>query len=171
MKAIVCGKCYDIRALREGASVRCSCGNVEGWWVSPTEGVAKVHAKERDRAKIVGFHNGLLAFAFKQHDFSPAGWRENHEILTSDEFAKGYVFHKDVRNCPVAIVPVGGTNDVSWSDTPFDATATTPIERLEDALEDSLDLTTRLKGKPEEAISCGISIRVEEALRALGWRA
>jgi len=169
MKAIICGKCYDVRALREGVSVRCSCGNVEGWWVSTDAGTAKVYAKERDRAKIVGFHNGFITPAFQLYDLSPARWRELHDEVTAT--AVGYVFHKDVRNCPVAIVPVGGTNDVTWSDEPFNAAGTTPIERLEDAFEDSRDLADRLRGTEQEGLALGINIRIEEALRALGWRA
>jgi hypothetical protein len=124
MKSIVCGRCFDVRALREGISVVCSCKNVEGWWVDAEAGTAKVFAHDREKAKILGIHNGLLRLAFRQYDFSPAGWRENHEILTSDEFSNGYVFHRNMRNCPVAITPVGATSDVTWSDVPWSQSST-----------------------------------------------
>lgn len=117
MKAIVCGKCFDFRALRETGPVECACGNVQGWWINPSAGVAKVYAKDRDRAKIMGIHNGLLTRAFEVYDYAPSKWREIHDELTAG--AEGYVFHREMRNCPVAIVRVGGTNDVSWSDHPY----------------------------------------------------
>ena len=131
--------------------------------------------KDRERAKIIGVHNGLLAFGFKQHDFSPAGWRENHEILTSDEFAKGYVFHRDYRNCPVAIIPVGATPDTSWSDEPFSSTGTPAVAALETALKDALRLSSDLSfeglKRPDDARAASkIAERVEAALTALGWR-
>ena len=44
-----------------------------------------------------------------------------------------------------------------------------PAVPLEDALSDAKELTERLKGRPEEALALGLAIRIEEALRALGW--
>lgn len=168
MKSIVCGKCFDVRALREGTSVRCSCGNVEGWWVDAQHGIAKVYAKERDRAKILGMHNGFITPAFQVYDLSPARWRELHETCTKN--AEGYVFHTDIRNCPFALVPIGGTNDVTWSETPFDLAGSTPIPKLEDALEDAMELAVKLKGTAHEPLIMGLNIQIEHALASLGWK-
>src|SRR5581483_10329091 len=105
---------------------------------------------------------------FDLYDLSPARWRELHEACTSG--AEGYVFHTAIRNCPFAIVPVGGTNDVTWSDTPFQLTIATPITKLEDALEDAMELAEKLRGTEHEPLISGLNIQIEHALGALGWR-
>jgi hypothetical protein len=115
MKAIVCGLCFDIRALRgEGMedAVSCECGNVTAWWAHPLFGYAIVSAKNRDKAKILGIDNEILKVAFSVFDFSPEKWRTIHDDLAAS--AKGYVF--ELRGCPFAIVPIGQTTDVRWAD-------------------------------------------------------
>lgn len=114
MKAIICGICADVRALRDSSPVTCECGNVTGWWVDAARGTAKVFARERDKAKIMGIMNMLVVAAFRTYDYAPAKWRELHDEMTAS--AKGYVFHREQRNCPVAIIGVGNSADVSWAD-------------------------------------------------------
>lgn len=116
MKLILCGKCFDIRALRDTGPVTCECGNVTGWWLDPDRGTGRIYAKDRDRAKLVGINNHLILTAFKAYDYSPARWREIHDEICRN--SKGYVFHTDQRNCPVAIAGVGSTSDVTWADEP-----------------------------------------------------
>lgn len=114
MKAIVCGKCGDLRALRDSGPVSCECGNVTGWWVDARRGTAKVFAYDRSTAKIMGVHNGFFMAAFKAYDYAPARWREIHAEVTKT--AEGYVFHDSQRACPVAIIGVGMSSDVTWAD-------------------------------------------------------
>lgn len=169
MKALVCGRCHDVRALRSAGPVTCECGNVQGWWADPKAGLAKFYAKDRQKAKAMGIHNGLIALAFKQSDFSPEEWRENHEILTSDEFSEGHVFNRKLRNCPVAVVLIGETSDTSWSDSPHSATVKPPIEEFEGALKLVLEMIDRLAGAhAQDAID--LATKIETGLRGLGWR-
>lgn len=114
MKAIFCGHCGDIRALRSKGPVTCECGNLTGWWVNDRMGIAKVWAKNRDGslAKIIGFHNGYLAKALAAYDYSSEKWKEFHEETC--EGAEGYVFK--LRGCPIAIIGIGQSTDVSWAD-------------------------------------------------------
>lgn len=114
VKAIVCGKCADIRALRSSGPVTCECGNVTGWWIDPNRGIARVYATDRSLAKIMGVHNGLVRAAFSAYDFSAQRWQDIHKALC--EVADGFLF-KD-RNCPVVIVAIGMSNDVTWADRP-----------------------------------------------------
>lgn len=117
MKGILCGLCVDFRALTSHGPVSCRCGNVTGWWVDPHRGIAKVYAKSRDYARIVGIHNDFLHFAFETHyDWSSDKWKAKTEQICRE--AEGYVFHESLRNCPVAIIGVGATNDTSWADEP-----------------------------------------------------
>lgn len=113
MKVIVCGKCHDVRALRD-RPVRCECGNVTGWWVDGRTGTAQVAAHDRDKAKIMGIMNGLFRFAFAAYDYSDERWREKHLELAAA--ARGYLFHETKRACPVVICAVGNSVDVSWAD-------------------------------------------------------
>lgn len=113
MKAIVCGRCGDIRAILDDP-VACDCGNVIGWWTDPRRGIAKVWAADREKAKIMGIHNGFFLAAFKAYDYAPERWRQIHQEVTQN--AKGYVFHESMRACPVAFIGIGNTTDVSWAD-------------------------------------------------------
>jgi hypothetical protein len=114
LKSIVCGCCGDIRALRDTGPVSCECGNVVGWWVDPQRGIAKVWAADRQKAKIMGLHNGFFLAAFRAYDHSSERWRQIHQEITQS--AKGYVFHESMRACPVAIIGVGNSTDVTWAD-------------------------------------------------------
>lgn len=108
----------DIRALTRSVNdpVICRCGNVQGWWTDPIRGTMKVFAKEHEFAKVIGIHNDFLTFAFEHNplhlDWSNKQWKE-HTTAICDS-AKGYVFHESLRNCPVAIIGVGVTSDISW---------------------------------------------------------
>lgn len=117
MKAILCGLCSDIRALSSSDPVTCRCGNVTGWWVDATKGIAKIKAQDHSAARFIGFHNWFLKFAFSEDtDKSNDGWRKFQEFLQGDDASKGFIFHKDKRACPVAIMKIGETSDVTWDD-------------------------------------------------------
>ena len=114
MKAIVCGLCADVRALRgegEKDAVTCECGNVTGWWKNARSGSAVVRATNRDKAKILGIHNGILLAAFSAYDFSAEKWKRTHDDLVKE--SDGYVFKG--RGCPFAIVAIGNTIDTRWA--------------------------------------------------------
>jgi hypothetical protein len=115
MKLIACGLCFDIRALIgfQDDPVSCNCGNVSGWWRNPVTGTASVHAKNRDKAKIMGISNSYLKRAFTAYDFSDAKWRELHDEATD---CKGYLFDKSHRACPIVIVGIGNSTDVIWAE-------------------------------------------------------
>lgn len=113
MKAIICGLCNDIRALRAGEVVTCACGNVSGRWVDPMKGTAKIFARDRSMVRILGFDNRMLLYSFDANmPHAHYDYREMHKLLT--ESAQGFIFHTDMRNCPFAIFEVGQTTDVSW---------------------------------------------------------
>ena len=115
MKAIVCGACFDIRALRgegEKDAVTCECGNVTAWWRNARFGLVTVRAKDHDKAKILGIHNGMLQEAFTAYDFSAEKWKHVHDKHA--EAAEGYVFKE--RGCPWALCGIGRTDDVRWAD-------------------------------------------------------
>jgi hypothetical protein len=115
MKAIFCGGCFDIRALPDtaGTEVKCRCGNVTGWWTDPQRGIAKVHALERNLARVIGFNNRFLAAAFTGGSKGDEFWRLTHEQTTD---APGYLFDKSKRACPVVIILIGQTSDVTFDD-------------------------------------------------------
>jgi hypothetical protein len=119
MKAILCGWCSDFRALRPKGPVSCSCGNVTGWWTDSKKGIAKVYAREREFARIIGIDNYFLIKAFPDDKRYPSDeeWRQTSQVIT--ELAEGYLFHKDKRNCPVVIIGIGQSNDVTWANEPY----------------------------------------------------
>lgn len=120
MKAILCGKCMDIRALNREANnpVTCRCGNVKGWWTNPLTGTMKVQAVEKEYAKVIGIHNDFITFAFEHNplhlDWGNHQWKEHTAAIC--ETAKGYIFHESLRNCPVAIIGIGVTKDISFEE-------------------------------------------------------
>jgi hypothetical protein len=120
MKAVLCGGCVDIRALPPTGHVTCRCGNASAWWTDPQRGIAKVYAKQRDLVRIIGIHNSFLQFTFNFHpwaiDHTSKAWKEETQKICDS--AEGYIFHTDKRNCPVAIIGIGVTNDVSWAEEP-----------------------------------------------------
>jgi hypothetical protein len=120
MKAILCGACSDIRALNRDNPVSCHCGKVQGWWVNSTLGVAKVYAEPHNRyyARIIGIHNIFLKTAFVENTpLTDAIWKEMTRWICDN--SDGYLFNKDRRDCPIVIIAIGQSNDVTWSQTPY----------------------------------------------------
>lgn len=112
MKAIFCLNCFDIRGLIVNKEVVCSCGNTRGRWYDPDRGLALVDGNNRDVVRVMGFHNSWLGAALDMT--SHEGWRDltSYYVRT----ARGYLFHENMRNCPVVIIRVGDTSDVTWMD-------------------------------------------------------
>ncbi len=124
MKALFCGKCFDIRALDpEGEWTVCHCGNVQARWHDPGTGTVRVKARVRSVARIIGFHNGMLRRSINgptEDEVAKAGdsykaWRQLHDDATN---AKGYIFDKSFRGCWACMFEVGATGDVKWDDDP-----------------------------------------------------
>jgi AraC-like DNA-binding protein len=135
MKQIVCGLCNDFRAIAPKGQVSCRCGNVVGWWVNPERGIAKVYAKYKEYARILGMHNTYLQFAFKEEfENTPPTfeqWRRAHTLAT--ELSEGYLFHKDKIGCPFVLIKIGESNDVSWATV--DEVAIGDITNVKDSAE------------------------------------
>lgn len=118
MKALVCIRCVDIRAIDarrsrgEGDWDRCRCGLVAARWIDPARGTVEVDDPTRETARILGIHNGFLALTVAQPPLTPEQWRAEVQALVDD--AEGYVFHASKRNCPVALMRVGESNDTFW---------------------------------------------------------
>ncbi len=127
MKALVCGKCFDIRALDpDGAWTVCHCGNTEARWLDPQAGTVRVRAKNRSVARILGVNNRFFLQAVKGLDLDIredewAAWRKLHDEATD---AKGYIFDKAFRSCWACIFQVGETGDVKWEEEPPKETTT-----------------------------------------------
>lgn len=126
MKALLCAKCHDIRALDPtGAWTTCRCGRVSARWIDPHRGTVSVRAAEQDRAypRILGLNNAFLVPALEgpsHAEMVKAGgqweaWRRRHADATN---APGYIFDKDKRACWACIIRVGETSDVSWEPDP-----------------------------------------------------
>ncbi len=120
MKAILCAKCIDFKALDpSGKWTSCLCGNVEARWRDPQAGTVFVRAKRRADARILGVNNRFLLKAiqgFTHGEMVSAGgqweaWRELHNEATN---AKGYIFDKNLRACWACVIQVGETGDVTW---------------------------------------------------------
>ena len=112
MKAILCLKCIDFKALLPTGEVRCHCGNVRGKWYDGERGLALVEGIDREAVRVIGMHNSFLLSA---RDVSgDAMWRAVIEDITRN--SPGYLFNADKRNCPVVIIRVGESSDVTWYD-------------------------------------------------------
>lgn len=125
MKALLCAKCFDIRALDpDGAWTPCRCGNMQARWLDPERGTVKVKAKNREHARMIGFNNHFLikgALGFEHHEMVEAGgqweaWQKLHEKATN---APGYIFDASKRGCWACIVKVNETNDITWEEEPI----------------------------------------------------
>ena len=122
MKAIFCGHCGDVRALIDGETVTCRCGNVSGRWEVAALGLARVRAKNRELARVIGIDNRFLYFTFegerKEGEVTlyptNAEWYLHHQACVNS--AEGLIFHRMQRACPFAVFRVGQTNDVKWED-------------------------------------------------------
>lgn len=120
-KALLCGKCMDMRMLGQAAyNVRtCECGNVSAWWTNPLTGTAEFYAKDRSMAFGIGMNNRLLNPALKRI--------MDHGYLANDSFrqfhdeavdAPGYYFDKSMMNCWAIVFKPGTTvAGVTWADT------------------------------------------------------
>jgi len=117
MKAILCGCCNDFKAIPPTGAISCSCGNVQGWWTDSRKGIAKVYAKEKQFARILGIDNSFLIAAYSSNNFSDKDWRDLSELCCKT--SEGYLFHTERRNCPFLVIKVGESSDVSWSEHPF----------------------------------------------------
>lgn len=122
MKALVCTKCMDIRALEpNGAWTVCRCGNTEGRWLNPQEGQVRVRAKDRSFVRFLGLNNRFLIRAIEgptTKELIASGgqwswWKKLHEFATD---AKGYIFDKQFRECWAVVIKVGDTGDIKWED-------------------------------------------------------
>ncbi len=120
-KALVCGKCKDIRGLDDqGGWVICRCGNSEARWEDPYAGKVRVRAHgDRSQVLVIGLHNKYFLGAIEgptHVDMVKAGgqwewWRKLHDLATD---AKGYIFDKEKRSCWATIVRPNETNDIKW---------------------------------------------------------
>lgn len=112
VKALVCLDCGDIRALSSDESVACRCQNASARWLDPVRGTVEVSARDRQRVRILGIHNQFLQLSTQLTQNQQ--WAEWHDLVTGD--ADGYLFHKDKRNCWVALVRVGESSDTFWAE-------------------------------------------------------
>lgn len=118
-KALLCGKCLDMRMLGQGAyNVRsCECGNVSAWWTDPRTGTAEFYAKDRVLAFGIGMNNRLLQPALKRladHDrIDDATFRTFHDLAVD---APDYLFDKSRMNCWTILFKPGQVDGVTWAD-------------------------------------------------------
>ncbi len=138
MKALLCGKCFDVRALDpHGGWTSCHCGNMSARWLDPQAGTVKVKARIRSVARIIGMNNSFLRkaiYGFDHQEMVEAGgqweaWRKLHEECTH---APGYIFDESKRACWACIVQVNETRDISWEDEAApDQEPLVPIEGMD----------------------------------------
>ncbi len=113
MKALVCLDCVDIRALDDAAPVTCRCGQCSARWIDSAKGTVEVSAQDRGRVRILGIHNQFLRLSTEIRGGRNSEWAAWHTAVT--EGAEGYLFHKDKRNCWVALIQVGESSDTFWA--------------------------------------------------------
>ena len=133
MKALLCARCVDIRALDPNrAWVTCRCGASSARWENPERGTVRVKATHPSYPRILGLNNTFLIKALQ----APANtavkdWRELHEQATD---SPGYIFDSSFRDCWACVVRVGETGDVQWEPEPVveeaPVTPTPGIRRL-----------------------------------------
>jgi hypothetical protein len=92
----------------------CSCGNVAAKWLNPMFGTVVVAARDREKVRLLGLHNGYLTAAI-----APArtnlSWPEYQELHNDATNAPTYIFDKSRIGCWAAVARVGSTNDVRWA--------------------------------------------------------
>jgi hypothetical protein len=114
MKALLCGLCFDIRALDPNSQwVVCRCGNMAARWEDPLSGKVLVRAKNKDRARMLGLNNRFLepGALVEAHEADCSFWKNLHSAATN---APGFLFDQKFRGCWAAIYSVGETGDTRW---------------------------------------------------------
>lgn len=112
MKALVCGLCFDIRALDPTCQwTKCRCGNTEARWLNPHAGTVSVRAKDRSKARVLGMNNDFLIDGVHNSPTGNAAWKLLHRRACN---APGYIFDEGKRGCWACIVQVGETADITW---------------------------------------------------------
>lgn len=112
MKALLCGACGDIQALRSEWRT-CECGNTSAHWTDPDAGLAEFRGRDRTLCFLLGLNNQLLIPALLGELGIWEDFRAAHDQATN---APRHVFDKSRAGCWAVVVRVGQTNDVSWAD-------------------------------------------------------
>ena len=141
-KALVCGKCFDIRGLDpEGGWVACRCGAGEARWEDPQRGTVRCRlgghplaAQARQESgstslRIMGLNNTYFVRAIKgpsHKDMVDAGgqWEWWRKLAAEAINAPGYIFDAAMRATWATIIKVNETNDVKWEETPREDAST-----------------------------------------------
>jgi hypothetical protein len=111
VKALYCRACGDIRAPdRGGAWTGCACGANRVRWADPERGLLEALG-DPATLRVIGIDNRFLAGEAVAGQMNE-DWRSLHDGLIDS--AEGYVFARSQRACPVAIMRVGQTRDISW---------------------------------------------------------
>jgi len=110
MKALVCGRCADIRALQEDW-VTCECGNLSGRWTNSFTGTAEFKARDKSYGYILGLNNRVLGPAIQGHLGMYQDFRLAHDEATK---APNHVFDQSRANCWAVVFKIGTTNDTKW---------------------------------------------------------
>lgn len=116
VKGLFCAECVTLRTLHRGnlAPVACDCGNVTGWWLDGSRGVARYTADRPAYAYGVGLNNHLIEAVIGTYGSPMADeqWRELHGEATT---APGYLFDQSRRGCWVILFKPGTVRDVEWA--------------------------------------------------------
>lgn len=124
----MCLRCEDVRGLDpSGQPVTCRCGNSQGY----LEG-ERLHLRAIDRepVRVLGIHRQALRYAD-----DPAselngniGWQMVHDQCVAA--SAGYIYHRNIRNCWMAIMRPYEDAAVVWDDEPpVQPSAPTPRRR------------------------------------------
>lgn len=117
MKGLACAECVCIRTLLRGnlTPVSCECGNVTGWWIDGSQGIARYHAqRSMSMAYGVGLNNHFLIAALTplNQPQTDEAWRELHRL---QGHAPGFLFDASRRDCWVILFKPGTVRDVEWA--------------------------------------------------------
>lgn len=113
MKALVCNRCGDIRALNPtGEWVDCNCATVRARWVDPAAGTAEFQEAEMGAAYVLGLNNQYLVPALSGVADFWENSRKLHDLATN---APHHVFDKSRASCWAVIMRPGRSNDVTLS--------------------------------------------------------
>lgn len=142
-KALVCGKCFDIRALDpDGGWVTCRCGACEARWEDPNRGTVRCRLgghllaakarQERDETplRIMGLSNSYFIPALKGPSWEAmvevgGQWEWWRKLAEKAVDAPGYIFDRSMRAVWATIVKVNETADIKWED-PIEVEAPKP---------------------------------------------
>jgi hypothetical protein len=114
MKALLCGICFDIRALDPNSSwVVCRCGNTSARWEDANTGKVLVRARDRSAVRMLGLNNSFLEPGVNagSHEADCSFWKSLHNMAIK---APGYLFDESLRGCWAVIYSVGETGDTRW---------------------------------------------------------